>query len=207
MKYDELQSYDKIIIKYNFAKEVLETEMKILLKEYEYNNDYNPVEHMKIRMKSNDSINNKLKKKGYLLTIENLVLHIHDMIGMRIVCSFLSDCKNVVNVIKSSKLFKIKEERDYITNPKKSGYLSYHLIVFVPIHLYGKTEYVEAEIQIRTMAMDFWASLDHKLCYKVDKKLPKKIVTEVYNLSQDINDLDKKMENIREEIISYCVKK
>lgn len=142
MEYDKLQNKDnleKILLKYNFAKEVLETELKILLKEYEYINKYNPIEHIKSRMKTSNSVINKLNKKGYKLTTENILLHVYDMIGIRIVCSFLSDVSNVVQVIKNSKLFKIKEERDYISNPKDSGYLSYHMIVLVPIHLQEKT--------------------------------------------------------------------
>lgn len=206
MEYDKLQNNDnleKILLKYNFAKEVLETELKILLKEYEYINKYNPIEHIKSRMKTSNSVINKLNKKGYKLTTENILLHVHDMIGIRIVCSFLSDVSNVVQVIKNSKLFKIKEERDYISNPKDSGYLSYHMIVLVPIHLQEKTEYIEAEIQIRTIAMDFWASLDHKLRYKIDQELPPEIIKEICNFSLDINELDIKMEKIRKSIDIY----
>ena len=122
------------------------------------------------------------------------------MVGLRIVCSFLSDVSEIVNVIKKSKLFKIKEERDYIKTPKESGYISYHLNVLVPVNLIDSTEYVEAEIQIRTVAMDFWASLDHKLRYKVNSKIPDDIIQEVYDCSNVIKDLDCKMERIHTKI-------
>lgn len=122
------------------------------------------------------------------------------MVGLRIVCSFLSDVSQIVEVIKKSNLFKIKEERDYIKKPKESGYISYHLNVLVPIHLLDSTEFVEAEIQIRTIAMDFWASLDHKLRYKVSSELPDEIIKEVYDCSNVIKELDCKMEKLHAKI-------
>ena len=206
MNYNELQDNEKIkevLLKYDFAKEVLETELSILLKEYEYVNRYNPVEHVKSRIKTSESAIKKLQKRGYDLTVSNLVLHVHDMIGIRIVCSFLSDVKNIVNLIKKSKLFKITEESDYITSPKESGYISYHMNVLVPIHLKDEVEYVEAEIQIRTIAMDFWASLDHKLRYKINKELPDYITKEIHDCSNDIKELDNKMEKLRTKIENY----
>lgn len=200
-KFKDKEKVDELLLKYEFAKDVLETELNILLKEYVFRNNYNPVEHIKSRIKSSDSVTKKLEKRGYELTTTNLKEHVHDMIGIRIVCSFLSDVKSVVSVLKSSKLFKIKEERDYISNPKDSGYISYHMIVIVPIHLQECTEYIEAEIQIRTIAMDFWASLDHKLRYKKKSDIPQDIIEEVYSCSQVINDLDIKMEQLRKKII------
>lgn len=201
MNASELQSeMREELLKYQFAKEVLETDLKILLKEYELTNGYNPVEHVKSRIKSSESAIKKLERKGYEVTPSNIVLHVHDMVGLRIVCSFLSDVSQIVEVIKKSNLFKIKEERDYIKKPKESGYISYHLNVLVPIHLLDSTEYVEAEIQIRTIAMDFWASLDHKLRYKVSSELPDKIIKEVYDCSNVIKELDCKMEKLHAKI-------
>lgn len=206
MNYEKLQdseNIEEVLLKYNFAKEILDTELKIILKEYEYNKGYNPVEHVKSRIKSSESAIKKLEKRNYELTTSNLVNHVHDMIGIRIVCSFLSDVRAVVKVIKKSRLFKIKEESDYISKPKESGYISYHMNVLVPIHLHQKTEYVEAEIQIRTIAMDFWASLDHKLRYKISTELPDDVTKEVYECSRVIKDLDIKMENLRTSIDEY----
>ena len=157
-----MEKEKELMLKYSFALEVLKTEMNILIKNYEYKNSYNPVEHIKSRIKTKESAIKKLEKKGYDLTYENLEKHVHDMVGLRIVCSFMSDVYEIVDLIKNSKQFKIVEEKNYILNPKDSGYSSYHLNILVPIHLDNETEYVEAEIQIRTIAMDFWASLDHK---------------------------------------------
>ena len=186
----------ELMLKYNFALEILKTEINILVKNFEYKNNYNPVEHIKSRIKTKESAIKKLDKKGYDLTFENLERHVHDMVGIRIVCSFLSDVYDIVELIKNSKQFKILEEKDYINNPKDSGYVSYHLNLLVPIHLDEKIEYVEAEVQIRTIAMDFWASLDHKIRYKFPSEIPSEVQEEIYNCSLDIRKLDDKMEKL-----------
>ena len=199
-RFKDNEKIDAVLLKYDFAKEILETELKVLLRDYEFKYNYNPVEHIKSRIKSSESAIKKLEKRGYELTTDNLINHVHDMVGVRIVCSFLSDVKSIVEVLKTSKLFKIKEETDYITNPKDSGYISYHKNVLIPLRLQERVEYIEAEIQIRTIAMDFWASLDHKLRYK-QKDIPDNVIDEVYGCSQVIRDLDMKMENLKQKLI------
>ena len=191
------------MLKYNFALQLLETQFNILIKEFEFKNKYNPVEHMKSRLKTEKSIIDKLNKKGYEVTAKNMIQHVHDIIGIRIVCSFLDDVYDIVDIIKSSKQFKIKEEKDYIKNPKSTGYMSYHLIVLVPIYLNETVEHVEAEIQIRTSAMDFWASIDHKVQYKFPSEIPEEVKKEMYNCSLDIRKLDEKMQQLNEFVNKY----
>lgn len=193
----------ELMLKYNFALQLLETQFNILIKEFEFKNKYNPVEHMKSRLKTEKSIIDKLNKKGYEVTTKNMILHVHDIIGIRIVCSFLDDVYDIVDIIKSSKQFKIKEEKDYIKNPKTTGYMSYHLIVLVPIYLNETVEHVEAEIQIRTSAMDFWASIDHKVQYKFPSEIPEEVKKEMYNCSLDIRKLDEKMQQLNEFVNKY----
>lgn len=193
----------ELMLKYNFALQLLETQFSILIKEFEFKNKYNPVEHMKSRLKTEKSIIDKLNKKGYEVTTKNMILHVHDIIGIRIVCSFLDDVYDIVDIIKSSKQFKIKEEKDYIKNPKTTGYMSYHLIVLVPIYLNETVEHVEAEIQIRTSAMDFWASIDHKVQYKFPSEIPEEVKKEMYNCSLDIRKLDEKMQQLNEFVNKY----
>ena len=193
----------ELMIKYNFALQMLETQFNILIKEFEFKNKYNPVEHMKSRLKTEKSIIDKLNKKGYEITTKNMISHVHDIIGIRIVCSFLDDVYDIVDIIKSSKQFKIKEEKDYIKNPKSTGYMSYHIIVLVPIYLNETVEYVEAEIQIRTSAMDFWASIDHKVQYKFPSEIPEEVKKEMYNCSLDIRKLDEKMQQLNEFVNKY----
>ena len=193
----------ELMIKYNFALQMLETQFNILIKEFEFKNKYNPVEHVKSRIKSEKSIIDKLNKKGYKVTAKNMIQHVHDIIGIRIVCSFLSDVYDIVDIIKSSKQFKIKEEKDYIKNPKSTGYMSYHIIVLVPIYLNDTVEHVEAEVQIRTSAMDFWASIDHKVQYKFPSEIPEEVKKEMYNCSLDIRKLDEKMQQLNEFVNKY----
>lgn len=197
---------EEMMLKYEFALNILETHLNILIKEFAFSHGYNPVDHVKSRIKEEASALKKLEKKGYELTYYNLVNHIHDMIGIRIVCSFLSDVYDIVELIKASPQFKLKEEKDYIKHPKKSGYISYHLLVLVPIYLNDTIEYVEAEIQIRTMAMDFWASLDHKIQYKFIQELPKEIGEELYSCSLTIQELDRRM-NLLNDIVKNYEKK
>lgn len=193
----------ELMLKYNFALQLLKTQFNILIKEFEFKNKYNPVEHMKSRLKTEKSIIDKLNKKGYEVTTKNMILHVHDIIGIRIVCSFLDDVYDIVDIIKSSTQFKIKEEKDYIKNPKTTGYMSYHLIVLVPIYLNETVEHVEAEIQIRTSAMDFWASIDHKVQYKFPSEIPEEVKKEMYNCSLDIRKLDEKMQQLNEFVNKY----
>lgn len=192
-----------LMLKYNFALQLLETQFNILIKEFEFKNKYNPVEHVKSRIKSEKSIIDKLNKKGYKVTAKNMIQHVHDIIGIRIVCSFLSDVYDIVDIIKSSKQFKIKEEKDYIKNPKSTGYMSYHLIVLVPIYLNETVEYIEAEVQIRTSAMDFWASIDHKIQYKFPSEIPEEVKNEMFNCAVDIRKLDERMYQLNEIVNKY----
>ena len=195
--FDNYDEFSHLMLKYDFAIEKLKTELDILIKEYEFKNKYQPVDHIKFRIKSRESAFKKLERKGYDITIENLQNHIHDMVGIRIICSFLSDVYDIVDIIEKSTILKIDEKRDYIKNPKKSGYSSYHLLVSVPVNLDDKIEYIQAEIQIRTMAMDFWASLDHKIQYKFNG-IPLEVQKEMYNCSLAIKSLDNKMIDLNE---------
>ena len=196
---------NEFMLKNEFAKEILETQLNILIKEFEFNHKYNPVEHIKSRIKKEDSLREKLARKNYEYTLENIRAHIHDIVGVRIVCSFLSDVYDMVNMIKNSGQFKIINEKDYIESPKESGYISYHLIVLVPVHLNKNIEYIEAEIQIRTMAMDFWASIDHKIQYKL-KDAPEEVQNELYQRSLDIKSLDNRMNQLNKIIKEYETK-
>jgi len=195
--FDDFDEFSHLMLKYEFAIEKLKTELDILIKEYEFKNKYQPVDHIKSRIKTKESALKKLERKGYDITLDNLKEHIHDMVGVRIVCSFLSDVYDIVDIIEKSKILKIKEKRDYIKNPKKSGYSSFHLIVLIPMRLEDEIEYIQAEIQIRTMAMDFWASLDHKIQYKYNG-IPLEVQKEMYNCAIAIKSLDNKMIDLNE---------
>lgn len=193
----------EIFLKYEFALQTLLTELNILLKEYEYKNNINPVEHIKSRIKTEESALEKLKRKGYPSDFNNMIEHVHDMVGVRLVCSFKSDVYDIVNIIKNSQLLTIKKEQDFIKNPKTTGYSSFHLNVMVPIYLKDNVEYIEAEIQIRTVAMDFWATLEHKIRYKFEGTIPEEVSKELYNCSTEVKELDNKMYVLNEIMKKY----
>ena len=191
-------------MKYSAALKTLETQIAILIQDYEFKNHYNPVEHVKSRIKSYDSIVNKLKSRDYDVTVENIENHIHDVVGLRIVCSFLSDVYAIVKLLEDSDQITVHTKKDYISNPKDSGYSSYHLLVYVPVYLIDGVEMVEAEIQIRTVAMDFWASLEHKLSYKKDIPQDEEelLRRELLDCAQISADLDLRMEKIKNRIVN-----
>ena len=197
---EEDKELDGLILKYTAALKTLETEISILLQDYEYKNNYNPVEHIKSRLKSYDSASKKLISRGYEVTVKNIEEHVLDMVGIRIVCSFLSDVYEIVRIIENSDQITVHDKEDYITNPKDTGYSSYHLNVYVPVYLIDGVELVAAEIQIRTVAMDFWASLDHKIMYKFKGEIPEEIREEMQNCAKDIHRLDQKMLNLNKEM-------
>lgn len=191
-------------LKYEMALNVLDNDVKTLLKEYVHENAYNPVNHIEYRIKTRESCIDKLIRKGYEPTMENVQLYIKDVVGYRIICNFLSEVEEIVKIIETSKQIKIISRKDYITHPKNSGYISYHLIVDVPIYLSTGIEYVKAEIQIRTLAMNFWAALDHKIQYKfTTEEIPKEVADEMYNISLNVRELDNKMLLLNDMVNKY----
>ncbi len=197
---EEDKELEGLILKYTAALKTLETQISILLQDYEHKNNYNPVEHIKSRIKSYDSATKKLISRGYEITAKNIEEHVHDMVGLRIVCSFLSDVYEIVKIIEDSDQITIRDKKDYISNPKDTGYYSYHLLVYVPVYLIDGVTLVEAEIQIRTVAMDFWASLDHKITYKFKGEIPEEIKEGMHKCAEDIHALDQKMLKLNNEM-------
>lgn len=193
---------EELLFQYNLALQMIETELSVLIRDYEHKHASKPVDHIKTRLKTKESIFKKLNKKNYEPTNENVIKHVHDIIGVRIVCSFLPDVYEIVDLIRNSNRFRIKEEKDYIKTPKDTGYISYHIILEIPIYLEQEKTYFEAEVQVRTMAMDFWASLEHKISYKIDQ-IPEDIRREMLNCSLDIKSLDEKMFKLNEITKKY----
>lgn len=183
--------FEKLMLIYESAMKVVKTKLDILNEEFNKFCEYNPIDHITQRIKSPDSIIEKMNKKNINLTYKDLIENIDDIAGIRIVCSFKDDIYKMVNIIENFQDIEILEKKDYITYPKKSGYSSYHMILNVPITLSEKNIYVKVELQIRTVAMDFWASLEHKMKYK--KKVDKKISKELINCAKIVSRLDDKM--------------
>ena len=179
------------------------TKLNILNEEFEFFHLHNPIEHIKSRVKSMESLQEKLIRRGYKVTIENAKHFINDIAGARIICSFTSDIYTIYELIKKHSDLKVAEVKDYIKYPKPNGYQSLHLLVEVPVFLSDRVEEVRVEIQIRTIAMDFWASLEHRIFYKFNKDVPEEITNQLKECADMINHLDHKMLSIKNEIEPY----
>lgn len=190
--------FKKIILMYQSALKEIETKVNILSDEFQTLYQYNPIEHIKTRIKTPESIIKKLERKGLGITYNNMINHLNDVAGIRIICSFLPDIYRIVEMFEKSEDLKIIEKKDYIKNPKQSGYSSYHLIVLVPVSFSSGTVDVKVEIQIRTIAMDFWASLEHKIKYKYENEVPKNISKELIACAKMVNQLDIRMSKLGE---------
>ena len=158
--YEDVDSWKTIIFLYNAALKEVGTKLEILNDEFQHVHQYNPIEHIKTRIKTPDSIVKKLKRYGHETSIENMVRYVNDIAGVRLICSFTSDIYRLAEMIGNQSDLKVLSIKDYIKNPKESGYKSYHMLVSVPIFLSDSVVDTKVEIQIRTIAMDFWASLD-----------------------------------------------
>lgn len=194
------ENFNKLMFVYSAALKQLETKMEILKDEFEFFYGMSVIDHTMSRIKRPESIIKKLESKNCDLTYRNLVENINDIAGLRVVCSFKNDIFTIVDVLKNMPDLNIISEKDYVTKPKKSGYSSYHLIVEVPVPFMKQIIPVKSEIQIRTMAMDFWASLEHDLKYKTNNKISKKVSNELVKCANIINQMDNQMITINNDI-------
>lgn len=190
------ETFEKLMFLYSAALKEVETKINILKDEFKYLYNYTLIDHITTRIKKPESILNKMRKKQCNINYQNLIEEVSDIAGIRIICPLKDNIFSVINLIKSYPEFKILKEKDYITKPKKSGYSSYHLIIEVPVNVAGKIIYIKVEIQVRTMAMDFWASLEHDIKYKTDKKISKKMSKELIECAKLINKMDIQMSNM-----------
>ena len=196
----DIDSWKEVVLIYNSALKQISTKLEILNDEFQHVHRYNPIEHIKWRIKTPESIVKKLKKNGYESTINNMIRYVNDIAGIRVICSFASDIYQIAEMISNQRDIKVISVKDYIVNPKASGYKSYHMLVSVPVYLSDRIEDTKVEIQIRTVAMDFWASLEHKIHYKFEGNAPEHIKEELVECAQMVSDLDARMLALNEEI-------
>lgn len=204
---DGIDSWEEVNLIYNAALKQVQTKMEILNDEFQRVHRYNPIEHIKARIKSSESIVKKLKQYGYESTIENMITYVNDIAGIRIICSFTSDIYRIADMVANQKDIKVLSIKDYITYPKASGYKSYHMILSVPVYLSDRIEETKVEMQIRTVAMDFWASLEHKMHYKFEGDAPQHIKDELVECAHMVSDLDARMLSLNEEILAMSEEK
>ena len=201
MQDDSVLSWNTAMLLYNSALKEMGTKIEILNDEFQHVHQYNPIEYVKTRLKSPESIVKKLKRYGYEDSIQNMIEYCNDIAGVRIVCSFTSDIYRLADMIGRQSDITVLSIKDYIKNPKPSGYKSYHMIVTIPIFLSDRMVDTKVEIQIRTIAMDFWASLEHKIYYKFEGHAPAYISHDLQECSKIVSELDEKMLMLNEAIL------
>ena len=185
---------------YRAAIKEVRTKIEILSEDFAVRHDYNPIHHMERRLKTAEGIEEKLIRYGKDVSLESAKEYIMDIAGVRVVCYFIDDVYTIADMLMSQSDLKFITKKDYIENPKPNGYRSLHLVVGVPVYLLNGCEYVPVEIQIRTVAMDFWASLEHQLRYKKGKDLPERIDMELKFCADDSTQLDKRMQLLFDEL-------
>ena len=197
---EDVDSWETLMFLYNSALKEVGTKLDILNDEFVHIHKYNPIEYIKKRIKTPESIVKKLKRDGHESSIQNMLAYVNDIAGIRIVCSFTSDIYRIAGMIGNQNDLTVVSIKDYIKNPKASGYKSFHMHVTVPIFLSDRVVDTKVEIQIRTIAMDFWASLEHKIYYKFEGNAPDYISRDLQECAEIVSRLDRKMLQLNEAI-------
>ena len=199
--FNQVDQWKSVMFLYDSALKEINTKIEILNNEFVHIYNYNPIEHIKSRLKTPDSIVKKLKRYGFEVTIDNMVEKLSDIAGIRIICSFTSDIYQIAEMITKQSDVTVLYVKDYIKNPKPNGYKSYHMVVTIPIYLTDGPVDTKVEIQIRTIAMDFWASLEHKIYYKFEGNAPAYLQQELKACADVVNMLDVKMFSLNQAIL------
>ena len=187
---------------YRCAIMEVETKFNVLNEEFSLRYDRNPINGIKSRLKRLDSITEKLERRDLPFTLETVEEHIHDVAGVRVICSFVDDVYLLADALLKQDDITLLEKKDYIANPKSNGYRSLHLIVTVPIFLEHEKRIMQVEIQLRTIAMDFWASLEHQLRYKKDVEFTEEMAKELQDCADLSAQLDARMDSLRDQVES-----
>jgi len=197
---DSSQKFAVLMNQYNCALMEVETKLKVLDSEFSLKYDRNPIESISTRLKDPASIINKLKRKGLAVSLYNLEHEIFDIAGIRVVCDFQDDIYELERLLIEQDDIKLLTRKDYIANPKANGYRSLHLIISTPVFLTSGKKMMNVEVQFRTIAMDFWASVEHKLKYKKEISCEEDICAKLKKCADDLALIDQQMQSIRTEI-------
>ncbi|MCI8830384.1 MAG: GTP pyrophosphokinase family protein [Lachnospiraceae bacterium] len=196
--------WKEIMFLYNAALRQINAKIEIMNDEFVERFNYSPIEHIKSRLKTPDSIVRKLKADGYEVSIENMQEKLSDIAGIRIICSFMLDIYQIADMIAKQADVTVLYVKDYIKRPKPNGYKSYHMVVTIPVYLTEGPVETKVEIQIRTVAMDFWASLEHKIAYKFEGNPPITLLQELKACADMVDILDAKMFSLNEAIMAIA---
>lgn len=197
---DQMHDFLELRQLYNAAMREVRTKLEILDEEFHVRFNHNPIHHIECRLKSPQSIVEKLNRKGVELSIESIKKNITDIAGIRVICNYIDDIYTIADLLLKQDDITLIRERDYIANPKDNGYRSLHLVIMVPVYLSDRKEFVPLEVQIRTIAMDCWASLEHQLMYKSPVPLPDSLKEQLKECADAMNDVDIKLQNIYKQL-------
>lgn len=192
--------FTRMMMEYQFAIDEVLTKVTILREEFLHLKKYNPIEHVTSRVKSADSILRKMRRKGVAPTVTAIRESIRDIAGIRITCSFIADTYRMLDALSSQDDLTVLEVEDYIANPKPNGYKSLHALLEIPVFLSTGPVRVPVEVQIRTIAMDFWATLEHKIFYKYEGVVPEHLVEELTEAAHAAEELDQRMEQLHRQV-------
>ena len=198
--YENSKPYIKLMSYYKCAMMEIETKFNVLNEQYSLEREHNPISTIKTRLKSPISIEEKLKRKNLDFTLAALEENLYDVAGIRVICNLPEDVYTLANAFLKQDDITLIEMKDYIKNPKPNGYRSLHLIVAIPIFLANEKKIMKAEIQLRTIAMVFWASLEHKLRYKKENEFTEEMARELYECAEISAQLDLRMQEVRRKI-------
>ena len=197
------QQYREMMQLYSAAVREVRTKVEILDEEFRTRYAHNPIHHIDSRLKSPQSMMKKLARKGLPQTLEAAEANLNDIAGVRIICNYLEDIYRIADLLQRQRDVEFVHRRDYIENPKESGYRSLHLVIRIPVFLSSHTELVQVEVQIRTIAMDFWASLEHQLRYKSNHETTQQLRRRLQHCAEASAALDREMQDIYREINGY----
>ncbi|MRG61783.1 GTP pyrophosphokinase family protein [Agromyces sp. CFH 90414] len=191
---------ERFMLRYKFGMDEVITKVAILREEFNQANDYNPIEHISSRLKSLDSVVSKMRRKGVEPTFDAIRDTVTDIAGVRVTCSFVSDAYRIFELLTAQPDLRVLKVKDYIKQPKPNGYQSLHVIVEVPVFLSTGAHPVAVEVQIRTIAMDFWASLEHKIYYKYERQVPQELLEKLTDAARTAAELDTRMEGLHRQV-------
>ena len=198
---DQETEFRQMMMMYSCAIKEIKTKLQVLNDELSIKRQRNPIEFIKTRVKQPDSIASKLRRKGYPVTVQSVFENLSDVAGVRVICAFIDDIYKVADMLTAQDDIELIKLKDYIKNPKMNGYRSLHLIIEVPVFFSDHKEQIRVEVQIRTIAMDFWASLEHQLKYKKDIDDAESIMYELRACADVINRTDYHMQSLRDRIV------
>lgn len=197
---DEAARFREMMMMYMCAIREVKTKLEVLNDDLAIKNQRNPIQMIKSRVKKPASIVEKLKRRGHPVSVNSIVEHLDDVAGVRVICSFVDDIYTIAEMLARQDDVNVLMVKDYIRSPKVNGYRSYHMIIEIPVFFSDRKQKIRVEVQIRTIAMDFWASLDHKLKYKKDVQDPERIAAQLKECADIISGVDERMQQIRDQI-------